>query len=133
MHQALEALFINMAANLRNPAVAAFSPVPLQQSYNGCVPAPAPFPPGSAECSMEFLRGLVPPGRDGLLGHLHAAPGFFTTYTEQGVCGLCQQQSQQVSLTAVTLSITNHFPALPEPGGAPADARRHRLAGRSAS
>jgi hypothetical protein len=46
---------------------------------------------------MEFLRGLIPPGGDGLVSHLHAAPGFFTTYIEQGVCGICQQLSQQVS------------------------------------
>ena len=96
MHQALEDLFVREAANLRNPAVAPFSPVPLQQAYNQCVTANLAFPPGQADCAMEFLRGQVPPG--GLLHHVRAAPGFFTTFTEQGICGVCRQQSQQVSL-----------------------------------
>ena len=34
MHQALEALFVQQAADLRNQAVAPFSLVPLQQAYN---------------------------------------------------------------------------------------------------
>ena len=95
-HQAPEALFVQQAANLGNPAVVPFSPVPLQQAYNQCVAPNLAFPPGQADCAMEFLRGQVPPG--GLLYHLQAAPGFFTTFTEQGICGVCRQQSQQVSL-----------------------------------
>ena len=83
-HQALEGIFVQAAANLRNPAVAPFSPVPLQLAYNHCVAAAAAFPPGRADCAMELLRGLIPPGGGGLLGHLRAAPGFFTNYTEEG-------------------------------------------------
>ena len=94
IHQALEALFVQQAAGLRNQAVAPFSPVPLQQAYNQCVAANLAFPPGQADCAMEFLRGQVPPG--GLLHHMQAAPGFFTTFIEQGICGVCRQQSQQV-------------------------------------
>ena len=96
MHQALEALFVQQTADLRNQAVAPFSPVPLQQAYNQCVAPNMAFPPGQADCAMELLRGQVPPG--GLLHHVRAAPGFFTTFTEQGICGVCRQQSQQVSL-----------------------------------
>ena len=111
-HQALEALFIQQAANLRNQAVAPFSPVPLQQAYNQCVPANLEFPPGQADCAMEFLRGQVPPG--GLLFHLQAAPGFFTTFIEQGVCGVCRHQSQQVSLEFETTVYNNvQCPGLP--------------------
>lgn len=99
MHQALEGLFVLAAGNLRNPAVAPFSPVPLQQAYNRCVAAAVTFPPGRADCAMELLRGLIPPGGGGLLGHLRAAPGYLTSYTEQGVCGMCQQPSQQVSFS----------------------------------
>ena len=87
-------MFVQQAADFRNPAVAPFSPVPLQQAYNRCVTANLAFTPGQADCAMEFLRGQAPPG--GLLHHLHAAPGFFTTFTEEGICGVCQQPSRQV-------------------------------------
>ena len=108
VHQALEGIFVQAAANLRNPAVAPFSPVPLQQAYNLCVPAANAFPLGRADCAMELLRGVIPPGGGGLLGHLRAAPGYLTTYTEQGVCGLCQRVSQQVSLSMLTVPTTAH-------------------------
>ena len=70
-------------------------------AYNRCVTANLAFPPGQADCAMEFLRGQVPPG--GLLHHLQAAPGFFINYTEEGMCGVCQQRSRQVRHGMVTI------------------------------
>ena len=112
MHQALEALFVQQAADLRNQAVAPFSPLQLQQAYNQCVAPNLAFPPGQADCAMELLRGQVPPG--GLLHHVRTTPGFFTTYTEQGICGVCRQQSQQVnSGFGVTVYFSAKCPGLP--------------------
>ena len=112
MHQALEALFVQQAADLRNQAVAPFSPLQLQQAYNQCVAPNLAFPPGQADCAMELLRGQVPPG--GLLHHVRATPGFFTTYTEQGICGVCRQQSQQVnSAFGVNVYFSAKCPGLP--------------------
>jgi hypothetical protein len=99
-HQQLEATLLQMAADLRNPAVLPFSPVPLVTDLNVCRPAGTQFVAGRNECAMDFLG---PP--DGLLSHLQlqVQPNYLTDYTEQGICGNCGRPSQQASQTNICL------------------------------
>ena len=50
-HLQLEARLQQMAADLRNPAIAPFGPVPLVTDLNACRPAGAQFVAGRNECA----------------------------------------------------------------------------------
>ena len=90
-----------MAADLRNPAILPFGPVPLVTDLNACRPAGAQLVVGRNECAMDCLG---PP--DGLLSHLQlqVQPRYLTDYLEQGICGTCGRPSQQASPSDIYLA-----------------------------
>ena len=76
-----------------------FDPSALVAAYNGLLLNPADhFVPGVPECAMEFLS--MPNHRGGgLLNNIELAPGFLTTFDQQGFCPRCGVHLQLVIYT----------------------------------